>query len=198
MVARPPLILRPEDLAELQLWRFSSTKFKRILEIRLFDEDERVELLRGLLISVPPSKPPHAWTAARLNEALTSGVSHRAMVYNEAHFAASNEAMPQPDLFIAPEDEGDEYPSRAYLVVEIADDSTLAKDRRIKIPIYARAGVPEYWIVNLIEDGIEVYTQPQPDGTYASRAIVGRGGTVSPVQFPDIVIAVDYMLPHRG
>jgi Uma2 family endonuclease len=171
-----------------------------MLETGAFDEDDRVELLDGVLVAMTPPEGPHSRTTGRLIRLLSGPVGTRAMVLAQDPFAATDDSMPQPDLSIVPdveEDEGDDYPSRTYLVVEIADDSTLAKDRRIKLPIYARAGVPEYWIVNLIEDGVEVYTQPRPDGSYGSRTIVGRGGTVSPVQFPDIVIAVDDVLPHR-
>jgi Uma2 family endonuclease len=86
----------------------------------------------------------------------------------------------------------DEHAARAFLVIEVAD-SALRRDRLIKPRLYARIGVPEYWIVNLVEQAIEVATEPGDDG-YRRIVTHGRGATLRLVALPDIVIPVDEIL----
>jgi Uma2 family endonuclease len=196
MVDLDPQLLLPESLPGIGLRRLSRAEYLRMVEVGLFDEEERLELLRGVIVAMTPPDPPHSFATANLTELLVEALRRRARIRVQDPFAASDESMPQPDLAVVPrDDDSSRHPSQAYLVIEVSD-SSLAKDRRIKTPIYASAGIPEYWIVNLVDQAIEVYTQPRADGTYAARAIVGRGGKLSPVQFPDIVIAVDDVLPR--
>jgi Uma2 family endonuclease len=79
-----------------------------------------------------------------------------------------------------------------YLVVEVADTS-VAYDRRVKAPLYARSGIPEYWLIDLNETTVTVYRDPDPDG-YRITQVVRRGGRLAPISFPDREVSVDALL----
>lgn len=104
----------------------------------------------------------------------------------------------QPDIVLLrprPDDyaHAPAQPADVLLLVEVAD-SSYRYDRRVKLPLYARSGVPEVWIVDLTHDVVEVYRDRTAD-TYASMTSVGRGGTVTPAAFPDVVLPVNDILP---
>ena len=117
--------------------------------------------------------------------------------------ALDQESEPEPDVSVVPgsfRDYPHSHPARAGLVVEIAD-SSLALDRGEKAGLYARARVPEYWIVNLVDHALEVYRDPAPDAgaplgwRYTTRAALGREETVTPAGAPAAVIAVADLVP---
>jgi Uma2 family endonuclease len=81
-----------------------------------------------------------------------------------------------------------------HLLIEVADTS-LDFDREVKLPLYARSGIREYWIVDLAGAQVEVYRGPQPDGTYSHFASVARGFEIAPADFPHAVLKVDDILP---
>lgn len=122
---------------------------------------------------------------------LVGGAGH---VRVQQPFAASDVSEPEPDIALVPlsDEWRSRHPDHAWLVVEVARTSQ-AIDRK-KTALYAAAGVPETWIVDVVAGTVEVYTAPGPDG-YARVAVVGRGGTVTPTVFPDAGIAVDAILP---
>jgi Uma2 family endonuclease len=112
----------------------------------------------------------------------------------QAPFGASDVSEPEPDIaIVANGDYLDEHPRRAYLLIEVAD-SSLQDDRRIKGPLYAAAGVPEYWIVDLVAGAVEVHREPGSDG-YASVARHGREATLTVPGFEDVVVAVGEIVP---
>ncbi len=105
---------------------------------------------------------------------------------------------PEPDVVLA-RYRGDFYvaalpgPDDILLIVEVAD-SSLRHDRDVKLPLYARAGIPETWLMNLPDDRVEVYRDPAPEG-YRSITLVPRDGAVSPLAFPDVTIPCAELLP---
>ncbi|MGE0707871.1 MAG: Uma2 family endonuclease [Planctomycetota bacterium] len=130
----------------------------------------------------------------RLNELLVLALSQRARVRVQGSYAAADDSQPEPDVALIPRnDHSPEHPRQAYLVVEVAD-SSLAKDRRVKSPIYAANGVPEYWIVNLVDDLIEVRTEPKGE-EYARVTPYRHGESIRLRAFPDVEIEVDAILP---
>jgi Uma2 family endonuclease len=152
-------------------------------------QDERIELLDGVLVTMSPIGRPHSSTVQRLNRLLILALEGRAAVTCQSPFAANELSEPEPDFLIFPL-EGNEldHPSEAYLIIEVAD-SSLAMDRGKKLRLYASCSVPEYWIVNLRERCIEVYTDPTP--TAYSRVARYEPGQVIPlVVFPDVSCAV--------
>jgi Uma2 family endonuclease len=119
--------------------------------------EERVELLEGVIVEMSPQGPAHANVVERLTRFLVLALQGRAVVRPQSAFAASDSSEPEPDLAVVEPGRGltDPHPREAFLIVEVAD-SSLLKDRGLKSSLYARAGVPEYWIVDLRSREIEV------------------------------------------
>jgi Uma2 family endonuclease len=183
-----------EDLAREPLRGLKRSEFERLVELGLF-EDEKLELLRGMLVPMSPQGDRQARAVRRLNKLLVLALVDRASVGPQLPFAASASSEPEPDLYVIPPDEGLEgHPTTALLIIEIADES-LRKDRRVKAPIYADNGVPEYWIVNLRDDVVEVHRQPV-DGAYTRVTTHPPGDTLRLLAFPDVAIAVADIIPR--
>lgn len=156
-------------------------------------QDARVELLHGRVVSMSPIGGPHRYSVRHLARILMVALADRANVEVQSSFAAGDESEPEPDLLVAPlGDYLDAPPDEAWLVVEVAD-SSLARDRA-KARLYAAAGVTEYWIVNLIDDRVEVHREPGADG-YARVSWVRRGETLRMIAFADVEVAVVEVLP---
>ena len=150
---------------------------------------EPIELLRGRLVTVMPQGTRHGNLVAWLGRELTLALGRGCMVRQQLPFAATDDSEPEPDLAVT-RDEPDRrsHPSTALLVIEVAD-SSLDRDREDKAPIYAQAGVPEYWIVDVNTATIEVLTHPGPDG-YLCVARLTRGDVLRPTQLAGIEIAI--------
>ena len=167
-----------------------------MVEAGLF-QDERVELLRGLLVSKSPSGAPHMAVIEQLSELLILAPHGGARVRVRGAFAASEDSQPEPEIAVVPrEDHSRAHPSQASLLVEVSE-SSLRQDRQLKSAIYAARGVPEYWIVNLVDDLIEVRTEPG-DGGYARVTPYRRGERIALSAFPDVSVEVDAVLPTAG
>jgi Uma2 family endonuclease len=144
-----------------------------------------------------PQGEPRVFSVTRLNKLLVRTLGDRAEVRVQAPFGASDVSEPEPDLAIVPPgDYLDEHPNRALLLIEVAD-SSLQDDRRIKGPLYAAAGVPEYWIVDLVGGVIEVHRDPRSDG-YATITRHARGETLAVPSFEDILVPVSEVIPPPG
>ena len=187
------VMLEPGDLSPEAVRRFTRAEYERMAEIGLF-EDERVELLYGVIVPMNPIGPPHASTVDLLAEVFFKAISDRARIRVQGSFAASDESEPEPDLALYPRDTYRRaHPSEAWLVVEVAD-SSLGKDRGVKMRLYAECGVEEYWVVNLSAGRVEVYSDPD-GGEFQSRAHYERGSSIRLRHFPDVTIDVDRFLP---
>ena len=163
-------------------------EYDKMVELGMF-QDERIELLRGVLVPMSPIGPPHSGTIDRLNRLLVLALEGVATVRVQNPFAALDDSEPEPDFSVVPlGDYRAAHPERAELVIEVAD-SSLSRDRGVKLHIYAENGVPEYWIVNLRDRRIEVHTDPSPDG-YRTQRTVEPGETLSPSRFPAIAFDV--------
>jgi Uma2 family endonuclease len=155
---------------------------------------ENVELLYGRLVRMSPQGQPHVFSVTRLNKLLVRALGDRAEVRVQAPFGASDVSEPEPDIaIVANGDYLDEHPRRAHLLIEVSD-SSLQDDRRLKGPLYAAAGVPEYWIVDLVAGAVEVHREPGRDG-YASITCHGREATLTVPGFEDVVVAVGEIVP---
>jgi Uma2 family endonuclease len=163
---------------------------------RDFFEDERVELLRGVLVEMSPQGVPHsritAWLAQLLSSRLPFDIYD---VRGHSPFAATEDSEPEPDVSVShrrpASDEN--HPSVAQLLIEVSG-SSFRKDNTIKREIYAEAGVPEYWIVNLKTSTIEVLTEPRGMIYTASRIVTA--GELRPLLL-DVVVDVD-RIPWAG
>jgi Uma2 family endonuclease len=168
-------------------------EYERLGQEGFFDDDERVELLDGVIVQMSPRGTRHDAAIERLNRIFVLALVDRAVVRPQLAYAASDISEPEPDLAIVPAGDHDlEHPTEAFLLIEVAD-SSLSKDRRIKSRIYAAAGVPEYWVVDVSAGTIEVRTQPRDDA-YGETRVAGRGETIRLQSFPDVEIAVSDVL----
>lgn len=170
-----------------------------MIEAGLLHEDEHVQLIEGEILQMTPQYPPHAVTIQRLTRMLTRALAPHAGLRVQLPLALSDDSEPEPDIAVVTGDERDwvaTHPTTALLVVQVAD-SSLAFDRR-KARIYAAAGVPEYWIVNLIDRVVEVYRGPVgagSDARYTDIRAAGADATISPIARPTTQLAVADLLP---
>ncbi|MEP7051059.1 MAG: Uma2 family endonuclease [Pseudomonadota bacterium] len=156
-------------------------------------QDERIELLDGALVAMSPIGPPHNSVVQRLTEFFIFALNGRATVFCQGPFAALEFSEPQPDLAIVPRgDYSSAHPREAHLIIEVAE-SSLDIERGKKLRLYAGCNVPEYWIVNLLEHCIEVYTQPSP-GAYGHVERYERGQVIQLLAFSDVRLAVSDVL----
>jgi Uma2 family endonuclease len=163
-------------------------EYDKLVELGAF-ENERIELLEGVLVPMSPIGPPHASAVQKLTELLVPALLGRASVRIQNPFAALENSEPEPDVVVAPRSDYDTaHPADAYLVIEVSD-SSLKQDRGVKKRIYAECKVPEYWVVDLVQRRIEVYTDPL-DGLYRSTVAYERGQTIRLQCFPDVEVRV--------
>lgn len=185
-------MLDPREISPETPRPISRVEYERMVEMGLF-EDERVELLYGVIISMSPHGPEHDGALSRLTELLVARLAGRARVRVQSSFAASDGSEPEPDFAAVPiADYDDAHPSKAFLIVEVAK-SSLIKDKGPKARLYAQSGVEEYWVVNLVEDLLEVYTEPR-DGLFRQITLHRRGDIVRLRHFPDVEIGVSEVL----
>jgi Uma2 family endonuclease len=170
-------------------------EYERLAESGAF-RDERVELAYGRILRMSPIGGPYNYGVASLVEILVLALHGRAKIQPQAPFAASDDSEPEPDVAVVPlGDYLDQPPSRAFLLIEVAQ-SSLEDDRGWKATLYAGCGVPEYWIVNLVDDVIEVYREPGAAG-YARITRHGRDEELRVPGFEDAVVRVREVLPPR-
>ena len=178
--------------------RYTSQAYFDLVETGDLHADDRVELLEGVIVAMSPQNPRHASATTRVDTALRQAVAGRAVVRVQLPLITSPYSVPDPDVTVVPgndSDYDDRHPSAALLVVEIAD-SSLLQDRLTKAAIYAAAGIPWYWLVNLRDDCVEVFSAPVA-GTrsYAERRIAGRGESLGLDAVPGSSVQVGDMLP---
>ena len=174
--------------------RFTADQYLQMIDTGILGKGDRVELIEGEILEMGPTGPSHGAGLANLNRLLVLGVGSRAIVMPGATVRLSILSAPEPDLMLLRPRQGsyrDRYtePGDVLLIVEVSDTS-LRRDRELKAPLYARAGIPEVWIADVQGERVEVYRSPGPRG-YASAQSLGRGETVAPVAFPDLIISVD-------
>jgi Uma2 family endonuclease len=161
------------------LWRLTVTQYHQMIAAGILNSDDPVELLDGWLVQKMAKNPPHRVTTRLIREALESIIPDGWYVETQEPITLSD-SEPEPDVAVIRGDTRDyldRHPgaSEVALIVEVAD-STLERDRTLKQQIYARAGISTYWIVNLVNFQLEIYTQPKPDG-YQSQMILSKGST---------------------
>lgn len=159
-------------------------------------DDERVELLEGMLVAVSPQGAPHAFVITQLNRLLAEALRGAAafVLRPQLPLAISDESEPEPDFAIVPAgDYSRAHPGTALLVIEVSE-SSLPKDREIKARLYARASIAKYWIVDLAGRAVEIYRDPRPDG-YLRVSRHGDSETVRAASVAGIEIGIREFLP---
>ena len=183
--------------ARAETYRWSRKVYDRAVEAGVFGPEDRIELLGGELLTMTPQGSRHAAVATRVGAELARAFEGLGHVRTQMPLAAADDSEPEPDLAVVSGDALDyldAHPSTALLVVEVADDS-LRRDRSVKRRLYARCGIPEYWIVSLPEARLEVCCRPA-GGVYRDAAVLRAGDTVAPLAAPAAAIPVGDLLPR--
>jgi Uma2 family endonuclease len=176
---------------------FSVDEYHRMAEAGVFAPDERIELIRGVIREMSPKGRKHRVAVALANHLFVRRLAGRAVVQVQDPLSLpGTRSEPEPDVVVTsspdPRDVGTER-SRPLLVIEVADTS-LGFDREVKGRLYAEAGISEYWLVNLVDDVLEVYRDPEK-GSYSTRRILSPSDKVAPLSFPDLEIEVRDLIP---
>ncbi len=180
----------PVELAPERIRGLSRREYDRMVALGMF-EDERIELLRGALVTMSPQGVPHSRITRWLATELVLALGRAWQVFSHSPYVASDDSEPEPDISVIPSgDSAQDHPSTAVLVIEVSD-SSIGKDRRIKARIYAEARVPEYWIVDISGDElcVEVHTDPTLHG-YRHVDILRAGDVLRPTRLPGTEIFV--------
>lgn len=174
----------PIPTSEIRLLR--RREYLQLAELGLFDPDERIELLEGVIYQMSPIGRRHGISVTRLMRRLCEAIDAAWDVIPQSSYEATAWSMPEPDIAIAPR--ANKRPDDALLVIEVAD-SSLARDR-YKARIYAQARVPEYWIINLRDRVVEVHTRPR-SAAYGSVTVHAAGGRLTSSSFPQLTLVLD-------
>jgi Uma2 family endonuclease len=176
---------------------FTVAEYHQMIEAGVLKEDDRVELLNGEIIEMSPIGPRHASHVDRLVNILPPKLKGKAILRVQSPILLSDYSEPQPDLaLLKPRADfyvgGHPTPADVLVVIEVSD-STVEKDRRAKIPSYAQAGIPESWLIDLVEDRIEVHSKPY-NGVYQEVRIIQRGQKVISNSLPQLKLKADEIL----
>jgi Uma2 family endonuclease len=183
--------------AEVQRRIFNTDEYHRMGEVGILTRDDRVELIEGEIVEMSPIGDPHAGGVNRLNTILNRRIGSSGIVAVQNPIRLGNYSEPQPDIAVL-RPRGDFYSQHrptvddVLLIVEVAD-SSISYDRAVKLPLYAKAGVPEVWLAALPSEIVEVHSQPV-NGKYQKIRIARRGDSIAPEQLPTLSISVDEIL----
>jgi Uma2 family endonuclease len=188
--------------APYTLRRWTRAEYEHVVSLGVFN-DEHLELIGGELIVAEPQGRYHAISLGKAGDAVRAALPAGWIIRGQSPIALDDESEPEPDLAVIHgrhDDFREAHPSRPELVVEIAE-SSLRFDRHQKGSAYARAGLPDYWIVNVVDRVLEIYRDPVADPSarygwrYASVQIVVESGAATPLALPTVKIAVTDLLP---
>jgi Uma2 family endonuclease len=169
--------------------KISVERFHKMAEAGVFAPDERIELIDGEMLTMAPIGGPHMSMVNRLNALLVRAVGDRGVVSVQNPVALPPNSEPQPDVVVlkpsaATLSASVPGPTDVLLVIEVAD-TTLRYDREVKMPLYARHGIREAWIVDLQAKRIEVYREPSPNG-YQRKVELGPKDAITPQLLPEV------------
>ncbi|HLC16826.1 MAG TPA: Uma2 family endonuclease [Thermodesulfovibrionia bacterium] len=185
------------SVLEEKSYQVTVEEFYQMYESGMFAEDDRVELIEGEIIHMTPIGSWHSAVVDRLNELFVERFSAYAIVRIQGAVLLSRKSEPLPDVVVMKRKEdfyasGHPQPEDMFLIVEVSD-TTIRYDRSIKVPLYARSGISEVWIVNLQEDWIEAYRKPL-FSDYQEKIVYRRGQRIAPEFYADAVFLVDDIL----
>lgn len=176
---------------------FTVAEYHQMIESGFFKEDDRFELVSGEIVEISPIGPRHAAQVDRLTDILPPKLKGKAKLRVQSPIELTDYSEPQPDLaLLKPRDDfyasAHPTPADALVIIEVAD-STVENDRRNKIPAYAFAGVREVWLIDLVNDRIEVHSNPFK-GVYQEVRIIQRGQNVISPSLPQLKLKADEVL----
>jgi Uma2 family endonuclease len=183
--------------------RWTRVEYERLVELGVFHPDERLELIDGLLLVREPQGTRHATAIRRVLAALRGVLGDAWQIDSQLPLALDEDSEPEPDVAVVPGDARtyrDAHPSRAVLIVEVAEASYRI-DHEYKASLYARAGIADYWIIDLLRDALEVHRDPEPSADapcgwrYRSVVTLRPPSTVAPLVAPGDSIPIADLLP---
>ncbi|HQZ72235.1 MAG TPA: Uma2 family endonuclease [Anaerolineae bacterium] len=201
MIAVPTQHAAADVAPSLALWlvrrRFSIDDYYRMAESGVIAPDERTELLDGQVVFQMTINARHAGCVNRLNQFLSRQLIDRAIVAVQNPLRLGPYSEPQPDIaLLRPRedsyDRSHPHPEDVLLLIEVAD-SSLDLDRRVKMPLYAAAGIAEVWLIDLANDAVEVYRDPDARG-YRQLQRSSRGSSLTALLLPDMQVGIDEVL----
>lgn len=184
--------------------RFTIEEYHRLADVGFLTEDDRVELIRGEIMQMAAKGTPHTNCCRDLLRELAALVASRAELQCQDPIVLPSNSEPEPDFAILRK-RADNYrfalpnADDVLLVIEIAD-STIKYDQEVKVPLYAEAGIPDYWIFNLVKNHLETYSEPYQElrGSfgYGVKRIILPSNTVALSCFPDLSLDLSKVFPE--
>ena len=177
----------------------TAQEYLRMGETGVFAPDARLELIDGEIFEMAPIGPPHAGAVITLSRLLILRAGEQAAVSVQLPVIAGELSVPQPDFALLKprrDDYSTAHPQRGdvLLAIEISD-TTLRTDLRIKVPLYARAGIPEYWVVDVKERAVHVFREPGLEG-YRKTVVAKGEDELTPVELPGMHLRVAEIFPR--
>ncbi|PYN17910.1 MAG: hypothetical protein DMD76_30365 [Candidatus Rokuibacteriota bacterium] len=188
---------------ETKTRRFSRAEYERLIDLGVFQPGEPIELIGGELMVAEPQGVAHYTAIVKTARALEAAFGPEWHARTQGPIGLDDDSEPEPDVAVvpgSPEDYSRAHPSRPVLTVEVAE-SSLAVDRQRKGSLYARAGLADYWVLNLVDRVLEVYREPAPDSAapfgwrYARCEVFDASARVTPLAVPAASIPVSRLLP---
>ncbi len=185
--------------ASMPRFRLTVEGYRQMAEAGILGEDDRVELIEGELIQMPPIGAKHAEVVDYINDVFShqAGDDKRTRVQNPVQLGDYGEVY--PDIAILRKRryfDAHPGPGDVFLIIEVSD-STLTYDRDLKVPLYAAHSIPEVWLINVAERCIEIFRQPSPtERRYESVQRIERGA-VTPMHVPDVSLALSELFPRE-
>ena len=189
----------------IQAKRFTLAEYHKLIELGFFHEDDHIELINGEIIEMVSKGTAHETCLRKLWKELPKIVGDRATLQSQAPITLPPNSEPEPDFAIV-KNRDDDYlaghpqPVDVLLVVEVSD-SSLDYDQAVKIPLYAKAGISDYWIFNLFDNYLECYSEPYQDNQskygYLNKRIVLPNQVISLLSFPDLSLDLNKVFPPK-
>ncbi len=188
---------------ETRTRRFSRAEYERLIDLGVFQPGEAIELIGGELMVAEPQGAAHYTAIMKTAKALEAAFGSGWHARTQGPIGLDDDSEPEPDVAVVPggpDDYGRAHPSRPALTVEVAE-SSLGVDRERKGSLYARAGLPDYWVLNLVDRVLEVYREPAPDAAapfgwrYGRSEVFDASARVTPLAAPGSSIPVSHLLP---
>ncbi len=183
----------PEQV-KIERKRFTLDDYHRMIEAGILGRDDRVELIEGEIVEMSPIGPRHTGTLDRLNRLFTIRLGEQAIVSIQSPVTLPEvSSEPEPDLALRrPREDfyvgGHPGPADILLVIEVGDSSA-GFDRHVKLPLYARAGIVEVWLVDVGARTVVAHRDPG-EGAYATSVALGPDATLAPTAFPELALAL--------